>query len=161
MKTLKKISLSLVGFTFIFTQAFSQKVNTNESNVAIEGYDLVAYQQGKALKGSSDHSITYQSTVYHFSSSKNASAFKKNPNKYLPAYGGFCATAVATSNAKFPVDPETFHIQDGKLYLFYNGPYNGSNFNGKEPWLEDEKGLKKKADENWKTLENKQQVSRK
>jgi len=131
----------------------AQSINTK--SVALEGYDLVAYfTKHQAIQGSDKLAIEVDGIHYYFSSIEHQQLFKANPTKYMPEMGGFCATAVATSNAKFPVDPETFQITDGKLYLFYNGPYKGQNFNGKEPWLKDEEALIKRANANWKTLKN-------
>ncbi len=148
---MKKVILALV--VLISAMSFAQSVNTK--HVALEGYDLVGYfAKNQAIQGTDKLSVEVDGIHYYFSSVENKKLFKANPSKYMPECGGFCATAVATSNAKFPVDPETFKVTDGKLYLFYNGPYKGANFNGKEPWLKDEKTLIKKAEANWKALKN-------
>ena len=52
--------------------------------------------------------------------SVDESALKKNPKKYIPAYGGYCAYAIGAKGTKVAIDPKTFEIRDGKLYLFYN-----------------------------------------
>ena len=57
---------------------------------------------------------------FKFSSQKKVLKFKGNRDKYLPQYGGFCAYAIAEKGKKVSVDPETFEMRDGKLYLFYN-----------------------------------------
>lgn len=148
---MKKLFLAL-GL-FLTTVSFAQSVNTK--SVALDGYDLVGYFTKKqAIQGTDKLSVVENGIHYYFSSVENQKKFKANPAKYMPECGGFCAMAVAGSNAKFPVDPENFKITDGKLYLFYNGPYKGAHFDGKQPWLKDEKNLIKKADKNWASLKN-------
>lgn len=116
-----------------------------EKGLAIQGYDPVSYFQGKAAKGSKDHAVNHQGTVYYFSSAANAETFKKNPAAYEPQYGGWCAYAMGAKGEKVSIDPKTYKITDGKLFLFYNRFFN----NTLEDWNEDEKGLKHKADANW------------
>ena len=42
------------------------------------------------------------------------------PEKYLPAYGGWCAWAMLDGE-KVDVNPERFKIIDGINYLYYDG----------------------------------------
>ena len=51
---------------------------------------------------------------------------------------------------KVEIDPETFKIVDGKLYVFYNAYFN----NTLKSWNKDEPNLNKKADANWKKIVN-------
>lgn len=129
----------------------AQDVNTRnrhfnlEKGLAIQGYDPVSYFNGKPEKGSKDHSVNYQGTVYYFVSAANAETFKKNPAAYEPQYGGWCAYAMGSYGDKVSINPKTYKITNGKLYLFYNRFFN----NTLEDWNKDEKGLKDKADVNW------------
>ncbi len=146
-------SLLLAVGLLLTTLSFGQSLNIK--SVALDGYDLVSYfTKNQAIQGSDKLSVEVDGVHFHFSSVENQKLFKANPDKYLPECGGFCATGVATSNAKFPVDPENFKVTDGKLYLFYNGPYQGAHFNGKDHWVKDEKALAKKAESNWNTLKS-------
>jgi len=114
--------------------------------VAIDGYDPVAYfTQKKAVKGSRSQSVYYQGATYYFSSVANKEAFKAAPAKYEPEYGGWCAYAMGNSGEKVSVDPETFKIVGGKLYLFYNRFFS----NTLKDWNKNEAALKKAADANW------------
>ena len=79
----------------------------------------------------------------------NRKAFQKSPKKYLPQFGGYCAWGVAEKETKFPINPETFDIVEGKLYLFFNGPFNGQPFNTLEPWKAETSRLMKAAHKNW------------
>lgn len=141
---------------FITLSGFSQTVRkTNQFNlenkVAIQGYDPVAYfKQNKAIKGKKELAANYQGVVYYFASKENEGAFLKTPMSFEPQYGGWCAFAMGDHAEKVEVNPETFKIVDGKLYLFYNAFFN----NTLKSWNKDEKRLKASADANWKKIQN-------
>ncbi|WP_407527076.1 YHS domain-containing (seleno)protein [Lacibacter sp. MH-610] len=147
MKQLFVISLLLVsGFAFAQDQQRVQQFNL-EKGVAVKGYDPVAYfTQNKAVKGKAQFAVIHLGVKYYFSSNDNKEEFKKNPAKYEPQYGGWCAYAMGETGEKVDFDPETFKILNGKLYLFYNKFFN----NTLPKWNKDEANLKTKADVNWK-----------
>lgn len=120
-------------------------LNIDKLNVALHGYDPVNYFLGSAKMGSSAHSFKHNGITYRFVSEKNMEIFKTSPSKFEPMYGGWCAYAMGASGEKVEVDPETFKIIDGKLYLFYNAFFN----NTLTKWNKDEKNLNKKANDNW------------
>ena len=120
-----------------------------DGNIAIDGYDPVAYfKANKAIKGKKDLAVSHQGVTYYFSSGENKEAFKKNPSQYEPEYGGWCAYAMGKSNEKVEVDPETYKLVNGKLYLFYNAYFN----NTKTKWDKSEATLKTSADKYWNQL---------
>ncbi len=112
------------------------------SDIAIEGYDPVAYfTQQKAVKGEEANAYKWNDATWYFSSAENMKLFKENPEKYAPQFGGYCSYAVSTGfTAK--IDPEAFNIIDGKLYL-----YNDQNF--KTKWEENQKENLEKDIKNW------------
>jgi YHS domain-containing protein len=120
-----------------------------EKKVAIQGYDPVAYfKQNKAVKGKKELVANYEGVIYQFSSVANKDLFVKNPVFYEPQYGGWCAYAMGSSGEKVEINPETFKIIDGKLFLFYNAYFN----NTLKSWNKEEVSLKAKADANWKKI---------
>ncbi|RTZ08859.1 YHS domain protein [Flavobacterium sp. GSP27] len=122
-----------------------------EKNVAIQGYDPVAYfKQGKAVKGKKEITALHEGVVYYFSMPVNKDYFLKNSSKFEPQYGGWCAFAMGDSNEKVSINPETFKIKNGKLYLFYNAFFN----NTLKSWNKNESGLMMKADVNWNKIVN-------
>ena len=146
---MKPIFLTLIFCGFI---AFGQDVSLRKKHfnlngdLALNGYDAVAYlNQSKAVKGSRNNSLTHEGITYYFSSVANKEEFRKNPAKFEPAYGGWCAYAMGSNGEKVSVDPKTFKIVNGRLNLFYNKFFN----NTLEDWNKDETNLKKKADINW------------
>lgn len=147
--TMKKLLLFsvMLASVAVFAQEPLRKKHFNlEKGLAIEGYDPVAYfRQGKAVKGKKDFAVFTQGATYYFSSAENKELFKANPAKYEPEYGGWCAYAMGAKGEKVQVDPETFKIVNGKLYLFYNQFFN----NTLKDWNKDESNLHAKADANW------------
>lgn len=121
-----------------------------EDNIALEGYDAVSYFSNKAIKGNKKYSVISQGIMYYFMSETTKDIFAANPEKYKPQFGGWCAYAMGEKGEKVNVDPETFKIVDGKLYLFYNAYFN----NTLKSWNKDEKNIKNKADLNWKKIFN-------
>ncbi len=146
---------SFISFLLLFTfiQGYTQdadRVRLKEFNLdngtAIQGYDPIAYfSQSKAVKGNKSYAVFYQGVTYYFSSPENKEIFKKTPAAYEPQYGGWCAYAMGNTGDKVEIDPGTFKILNGKLYLFYNKFFN----NTLKSWNKDETTLKMKADMNW------------
>jgi YHS domain-containing protein len=117
-----------------------------EKKIAIQGYDPVAYfTLNKAVKGKKELAISAEGVTYYFSTEENKDLFKKDYKKYEPQYGGWCAYAMGAMGEKVEVDPETFKIVSGKLYLFYHSWTN----NTLNKWNKDEANLKSKADASW------------
>lgn len=145
----KTITIVLLVFT---TSLFAQKNYYVKKGAVAKGYDVVAYFDNQAKQGSKEFSTEHDGVNFYFSSQKNLEAFKKSPSKYVPQYGGFCAYAMGAKGSKVSVNPETFEIRDGKLYLFYN---RGST-NTLDLWIEQgAEELKVKADKNWKKISSK------
>ena len=99
-------------------------------------------------KGSSSILYQYISITFYFLSEENNNAFMANPVKYETHYEGGCSYAMGDRGGKVAVNPETFKIVDGKLYLFYNsGKHNmfGS-------WNKDETNLIDNADRYWENF---------
>ena len=120
-------------------------INTNDQNVALEGYDPISYFGDRPVKGNPTITATHNGAIYQFSTPENKAQFEANPDQYLPQYGGFCAVAVAEGKLVL-VDPETYKVTDGKLYLFYNGEHG----NTKPQWEADEATIHANADAQWK-----------
>lgn len=148
-KTISSLVLFLVAMATIQAQGLEtrkEQFNIETSGLAISGYDPVAYfTSNKALEGKKEINTVYDGITYRFTTTQNKDAFKANPAKYEPQYGGWCAYAMGAKGEKVEVDPETFKIVNGKLYLFYNKYFN----NTLKSWNEDETHLKTNADQHW------------
>ena len=147
MNRTKTFIFSLIILGVLSIQAFSAQqhlVNT----VGVNGYDLVSYYTAKRpLRGNGNYVAEYNNATYLFSSEENKQAFEKNPNKYLPAYNGWCAFGVSVGK-KFSADPEVWEIVDGKLYMNLDPSI-------KVIWREDLPGNINKANKNWPKIKDK------
>lgn len=150
---MKKQFLFLLVILFSLGGSAQTNVRTKQFNLdkglAIQGYDPVAYfTQHAAVKGNRQYAVNAGGALYYFSSQANKDAFLKNPSAYEPQYGGWCAYAMGATGEKVEIDPETFKVLDGKLYLFYHSWTN----NTLTKWNKDEAALKSAADRNWKKI---------
>lgn len=144
---MKKISTLFLLVAFSATFAQSTDYNTKKGVVA-QGYDVVSYFEGTPTEGSSEYKTTYDEVEFKFSSKEHLEAFKEDPVKYIPQYGGYCAYAIA-SGEKVRINPETYEIRDDKLYLFYNA----GKTNTLTLWIkEGAEQLKTQADKNWQKI---------
>ena len=124
-------------------------VNVDGNGVGIHGYDPVAYfAEGKAAKGDPQFSSNYGGATYYFKSSDDKAAFDKDPAKYAPQFGGYCAMAMAMGKLE-DADPTFFLVHDGKLLLQRNEKAHMM-------FMRDPAGNHKKADEQWKKLRGEQ-----
>ena len=88
--------------------------------VAIRGTDPVAYfTQNRAVEGRKKFSHIYEVAEFRFATAQNRDLFMRDPEKYAPQFGGYCAWAVSLGYTASTV-PEAFTIVDGKLYLNYS-----------------------------------------
>ncbi len=137
--TVKLIITSAIALSSVHAWAgdFFEK-----DNVAIRGYDPVAYfQAGKPVKGTPDYKFEHKGSMFHFSSQANRDVFAANPTRYAPQYNGFCAFGMA-SGYKAAIDPNAFTVVNDKLYLNYNKDIQ-------KQWSADVPGNVKKADGEW------------
>ena len=150
---MKTVMLSMLALLLLPAISQAQvKQNTNKKGVLINGYDPVAYFDNEVKKGSATYQTKYQHATIYFSSRKNLEKFQVNPEKYFPKYGGWCAYAMGLDGSYVEINPNTYEIRDGHLYLFYNKLLT----NTKDLWLkEDPVKLKKQADKNWQNLRSK------
>ena len=144
--------IALFGLIFSNTlaSADSSIANLNSSGVILDGYDAVSYFESPSpLKGDAKIQATDEGVTYYFANETNKSKFVKNPKKFAPQFGGWCAYAVADSKSKVDIDPKSYLIQDGRLLVFYKGLWG----NTREKWQtnksKDAKEYLKQADQNW------------
>jgi len=143
------MQLILLAFILGIASAFAQQTDylTKKGFVA-NGYDVVAYFNNEALEGNKKFTAIYDTVNYKFVSQSNLNTFNENPEVYVPQYGGYCAYAIGAKAEKIKINPKTFEIREGKLYLFYNA----WGVNTLELWLQDVKVLQEKADKHWVDL---------
>ena len=146
MMNSKRLIVPLITF-FLATAAFAvDPVNkTLFGKLAINGYDAVAYfTDSKPVEGKKNFTYTWMGATWRFASAAHRDEFAKNPAKYAPQFGGYCAYGVSQGHA-VNTDPEAWKIVDGKLYLNYDKSVQ-------KKWLADIPGFIKLATENWPKL---------
>ncbi len=152
MKNIIKTTILMVAFT-VATLTFAQDNKANNidnSNIALQGYSPVSYLDlGIAQKGVKQYKSEYQKVVHYFTSAEQKATFDKNPNKYVPQYGGFCAFGIY-AGAKFRPDPNKFIVKDGKYFLYL---YN-LELDAQQLWLAENNHSKlvSVANTNWEKL---------
>jgi YHS domain-containing protein len=122
------------------------KLNVDSQGVILKGCDVVAYfKEGKPVKGSSAIASTYRGATYLFASAASKAEFEKDPAKYVPQYGGFCAYGVASGVLADPEGPSAFLVYKGKLYIC-------GNQGALKSFKSDIDSNIGKADKNWRQL---------
>jgi YHS domain-containing protein len=150
------MKISVLTFTLILISCFvlaqkkqpSEHFNLEKKNIALKGYDPVSYFKDEPKEGKSNIASMHDGILYYFSNQENKTEFEQNPGDYVPQYGGWCAYAMGVDGSKVDINPETYKIVDGKLYLFYNKFFQ----NTKDDWNQDEENLMQKADQYWQKL---------
>jgi hypothetical protein len=113
--------------------------------VAIRGFDPVAYfLDGGPKAGSPAFTASYQGATWQFASAEHRDLFVREPARYAPQYGGYCAFGVA-GGYKAPISPDAWSVVDGKLYLNYNKGVQSK-------WKSDIPGYLVKSEANWPTV---------
>ena len=124
------------------TVTSADPINVNTNNVAIDGYDTVAYHlRESAIRGNKLYAAEWNGVKWWFSSDKNRQMFLSEPERYVPQYTGHCANGLSDDH-KVPGDPQNFRLIDGKLYLFYSKW-------GQLQWAIDQQQQIELADKNW------------
>lgn len=119
----------------------------------VRGYDVVSYFDGRPKIGKQNINTTYQGGIYQFSNEENRKKFQDNPEKYKPAYGGFCAIAM-TEGSTVDANPESYIIQDGRLLMFFATKFLGFFIvDTRRQWRKDPKNFLPLADKVYSELQ--------
>ncbi len=143
---MKKFWGALVVLAALSTIAVAKDLlNVDRNGVAIQGYDPVAFfTDNRPVKGSAQFQSEYRGAKYYFASSEHKATFDKEPAKYEPQFGGYCAYGVSHST-RAPIKIEAWQIVNGRLLMQYDVDI-------KNKFNQDQQGMLKKADENWPGL---------
>ncbi len=137
------IIILVFGAVSVMPAWAGSKINSSFiGNVAIDGYDPVAYfTDAKPVEGSKKFEHEWMNSVWRFASAENRNKFAAMPEKYAPQYGGYCAWAVSQGYTA-SIDPAAWKIVDQKLYLNYSKGVQNT-------WSADVPGNIDKANQNW------------
>ena len=148
MKYFMKNILVAIALVISVTDSYAQASQVFKTdNGAIGGFDPVAYfKEGKPVVGLKENAVEWNGANWYFSSKENKESFEKNPERYAPQYGGYCAFGTAEGH-KAPTQPDAWSIVDNKLYLNYNKKVQSD-------WKKDQTGYIKMADINWPAVKD-------
>ena len=118
-------ALALTACAPLVTQSPSGKfspVNAHaidgNDRVLLKGADVVSYFTKSAYtQGNPSIKSTYENVTFYFASAENKALFDKEPTKFLPEFGGYCANGVVYS-IPWGGDADTFEMINGKLFIF-------------------------------------------
>ena len=117
-------------------------VNLSRGQLALRGYDAVAYMTAsRPVPGTTDFVYRWNGAVWRFSTAANRDTFARDPARYAPEFGGYCAYAVSRGYTA-DGDPHAWRIVDGRLYLNYSKRVQAL-------WEEDTPGNIAKGRRNW------------
>lgn len=134
--------LAILGIAAPSASAVDPVNTTFFGNLAVDGYDPVAYfTDKKPVKGNKKFEYKWMDANWRFVSQAHLDQFRKDPEKYAPQYGGYCAWAVSQGYTA-EIDPDAWKIVDGKLYLNYDKDVQ-------EKWEKDVPGFIEKANKSW------------
>ena len=143
---IKTILIPLIVLISIAMPTSALNVFTN-STTGVQGFDLVSYHiQTSPQRGNGHHVSMHDGVTYLFSNKENKQAFDQNPQKYVPAYGGYCAYGVSVGK-KFVGDPEVWKLVGGRLYL-------NLDKNVQKEWEKDIPGRIEMADKEWPKIKD-------
>ncbi len=111
------------------------------NNIAIDGMDAVSFHIGKPAKGKNKYIVSEKGALWKFASIDNMEKFMSAPEKYIPAYGGYCAWALAHGKLARG-KAKHWTIKDGRLYFNFNKKI-------KIRWRADMDNYIKSANQHW------------
>jgi hypothetical protein len=114
-------ALALLMFLALLAPAVAgEAINTTDENIAIKGYDTVAYfVENRPMKGKPEFEYVWQGARWHFATPEHRDMFATDPVRYAPRYGGFCSGGMSLG-VKATINPEAWAIIDGRLYLAFS-----------------------------------------
>ncbi|WP_455371173.1 YHS domain-containing (seleno)protein [Petrachloros mirabilis] len=148
MKLFSTLAMTGIALATCLYAAPASATDVQHSTPGLSGYDPVAYfTDGKPIRGSGYHVAVHEGVTYAFASAEHQKMFKADPEKYLPAYGGYCAYGVAVGK-KFVANPDVWKVLNGRLYLNLDRDIQMK-------WEQDIHGNIKKAEHNWVDIKGK------
>jgi YHS domain-containing protein len=110
----------------------AREANLTTTGTALDGYSPVSYHEnGTPTKGTNEYQYDYEGATYYFTDAWQLETFKNNPDRYVPAFGGWCAWTMATTGNKTTPNYETWKIVNGTTCFYSNqealNSWNDSN----------------------------------
>jgi YHS domain-containing protein len=88
------------------------------ARLMLDGHDVVAYfTEGRHRPGDPAFASVHKGVTFRFASADNKARFDRDPQAYLPQFGGYCANGIVYG-IPWGGDADSWRIVDGKLYIF-------------------------------------------
>lgn len=102
--------------------------------VAIGGHDSTAYHllaasQEDVVKGVKSWVVKWKGAKWRFASKESSERFAAEPERFAPAFNGFCANALSLGKGLLRTDGTHWEIIGERLFLFYAAA-------GRERWVD-------------------------
>ncbi|MEM7673845.1 MAG: YHS domain-containing (seleno)protein [Verrucomicrobiota bacterium] len=142
--TLQILSLVLVSHSLGAFRPISVEPDTE---LALSGFDVVSYHLAEEpVKGHPNFQIEWSGANWRFSSQTNMRLFRRDPEKYVPEFGGYCASGMASGGTEVHAcNPTVYIIQEGRLIVF-------SSKSQLESWKRDPEGAFREGSETYRAL---------
>lgn len=142
-RKLTALAVVVMGLAAAVTPAAQSPARfLNRQGVALGGYDAVAYfTESRPVKGDPAFEYSWDGAKWRFVSAEHRDRFAREPQRYAPQFGGYCAYAVSRGYTA-SADPEAWSVVNGKLYVNYS-------MSVKKTWEKDPAGYIAKAEANW------------
>ncbi len=146
------MKITILTITVVFAAMFMPAASAGSDpvftgwrdNNAVGGYDVTSFYAGLPLKGKPEFSVQHEGARWMFTTRTNLDVFTEDPDRFAPAYGGYCAWAVANDKLA-KGSPKHWNVEDGRLYLNFNGRI-------KKRWSQDKARFIQEADANWPAI---------
>ncbi|WP_300543078.1 YHS domain-containing (seleno)protein [Maricaulis sp.] len=151
VKTTLRLALGLVNlgvlFVFLAAAARAGEQYVDREGRPVGGHDVITYHtEDSPRMAHADITADYNGLTWHFVSEDNRDLFLADPRRYVPAYDGHCAYAMANGN-KVRSDQLAYRAVNGVLYMNFNR-------NIQERWDRDIPGYLERSEANWPDLED-------
>ena len=121
----------------------NREIMVSENGQAIGGYDAVSYyRDGGPREGVASYSYRWQDATWLFATAEHRDLFAQDPERYAPAYGGWCAYGMAEGYAAESDPLEGWAIHEGVLYLNWDADVAAE-------WWADRASLLSRSEANW------------
>ena len=92
--------------------------DTHDARVMLFGADVVAYfTEGRHRVGDPAIKSVVEGVTFRFATAEHKALFDKEPQRYMPQYGGYCANGIVYA-IPYGGNADSWRIIDGKLYTF-------------------------------------------
>ena len=117
--------LALAGCAPLVTQSPGQGLSPvnavsegEDKHLMLFGHDVVSYHTEKGHRpGNSAIKSVYKGVTFRFSKPEHKAMFDAAPEKYIPAYGGYCANGIVYG-IPWGGNADSWEMIDGKVYIF-------------------------------------------